>query len=177
MKRFLTAFGVCLLFATVFTVASADLKYNEARVDENGNLWLEVGGMYEVGTNCSIPSGMYFVTSQGFGGKVFIPGDNVIFNEGTTLLQPVTETQSFRAESGTYVAGIDFPAGTYSIRSAGDSTSSIIVHDTAGGLIENAFLWEKKGKRVGKCEILEGYTISVGSGGCYFSAPGGITFE
>lgn len=65
----------------------------------------------------------------------------------------------------------------YSIYSPSDSSSTIEIYDTDGNLVNGSFLKEATGERIGKCEILDGYTIVVDSAGCYFSAPSGITFE
>ena len=150
-------------------------KYSDPKVLEKGTIGLEEG-MYIAGPGTGIPSGVYMVMSEGFNGKVLIPGESSITSKGYTLLIP-HKAPKFRAEGGTYVAGVDFPAGTYSIHAPDDLVSAIAIYDTSGRFVNRFLLNEKTGQRIGRWIIPEGYMIEVESAGCYFSAPGGITFE
>lgn len=150
-------------------------KFSEPKALEKGAIGLEEG-TYAVGPGSNIPSGVYMIMSEGFNGKVLIPEGSLISSKGYTLLIP-SKIPSFRAEGGTYVSGVNFPAGTYSIRAPGDLVSTVAIYDTSGRFVESSILNEKTGQRIGRWIIPEGYMIKVNSAGCYFSVPGGITFE
>lgn len=85
--------------------------------------------------------------------------------------------QTFTVEAGEYVVGEDIPAGTYSIEALEGSSASVIIHKADGQLVKSELLWYERGRRIGKIEILDGYTVKVGGGGCRFGAPGGVSFD
>lgn len=161
----------------------------------NGSYYLDTAGNYMVGDadghfitgdDC-IPAGEYqLVIVDCMVAEVSLSPGTMLTTSGANLISltpiegegnPAVQSSGFTAEAGTYTAGVDFPAGTYSIEALEGSSASVAIYGTDGRLVQSEMLWHEKGRRIGRIEILDGYTVEVGGGGCRFGEPGGITFD
>lgn len=172
MKKFAM---IMLAAVLMLSVAVAQPQYSEP-VIEDGVYKLTEDGNYVVGSNGSIPAGLYQVSAEGFNARVYLPDSTVISSTGIVLLEPV-DSVSFTVDPGTYTAGADFPAGSYSIESAGGLGCSVEIHDADGGLLLAEYLTNNEGERVGKIDIPDGASMEIGSGAAHFAPASGITFD
>ena len=85
----------------------------------------------------------------------------------------------FTAYPGIYIAGEDFPVGTYEIKCAdGTSLINVVIEDTDGKDVLRGGFWSRENEMIGKIKLLEGYIVNISDGSAYFApSAGGIVFD
>lgn len=132
-------------------------------------------GTYIVGEGDVAP-GVYTITTEDATMKAFLSKGTELNVTGELALEAAEDVR-FRVDSGEYIAGEEFPAGTYSIdKLAIEEYPMIMVYDTEGKMVLAEVLYRDKDLRIGKIDLLDGYKVKV-DGRVMFSPAVGITFE
>ena len=62
---------------------------------------------------------------------------------------------------GTYIVGVDIPAGSYTVRPE-SSQAYVNVYDAYGNFVDNTHMTKKDGEYIGKLVLTENQTVKVG---------------
>lgn len=161
---------LCLLFVLLALIPAAYAEESEAIDIPSGWYIIEIPG--------SAPIAIFLQN-----GMMITRYDPVDADEAPAQIAADAKSgKSFTLSPGKYIAGIDFPAGSYSAEFAGSThytTAHLSIYVGQGALEKKVFS-ENVGvaeTKIGKVEMLEGYTIVIDYGAIHFDDPVGAVFD